>query len=83
MLNFIKETLRDGGLAISYAMRDTMVGNECEYRWKKFYNSRVEYIKTEYNVSPKENDEIVYMLALCITPKGIMPVIYFPKPKKV
>lgn len=62
MLDFIKGIVTQGGLPRFYHRKATVFGNEAEFRWKRYANSRRHCIKTTYNLSEDEHVEIVEYL---------------------
>lgn len=62
MLDFIKDIVATGGYPRYYQRKATVFGNEVEFRWKRYANSRHHCIKTTYNLSDDEHAEIIKYL---------------------
>jgi hypothetical protein len=62
MLKFINEQIAAGCLPVSYIRLPAVFGNECDFRWKQYHNSKLEYIKVAYNVGDEEHCEIQAVL---------------------
>ena len=58
MTEFVAGIMRKKPVRVFYVRRFTVFGNEVEFRWKPYFNSRTWRVKTSYNVTDADHAEI-------------------------